>query len=124
MLGFGMAGFFTKFLVQPAAMIWPSTLINTALFSALHDHTKPDPRKVSGWKIGRYGLFLVSMTASFCWYWFPDFIFPALSYFTWICWIAPNNAVVNQVFGMKSGMGLVPVTFDCMFPSYRHNCRC
>lgn len=52
---------------------------------------------------------------SFVWYWFPDFIFPALGYFSWVCWIAPNNAVVNQVFGMKSGMGLLPFTFDCKY---------
>lgn len=112
MLGFGMAGFFTRFLVQPAAMIWPSTLINTALFSALHDHTKPDPRKVSGWKIGRYGLFLVSMTASFCWYWFPGYIAPFLSVFAWITWIKPNNVVINQLFGGWTGLSLLPMTFD------------
>lgn len=49
----------------------------------------------------------------FCWYWIPDFIFPALGYFTWICWTAPRNPVVNQLFGMKSGLGLIPITFDC-----------
>ncbi|KAM0572160.1 hypothetical protein ACHAP6_008810 [Verticillium nonalfalfae] len=41
-----------------------------------------------------------------------DFIFPALGYFTFVCWAAPNNAVVNQIFGMKSGLGILPVTFD------------
>ncbi|KAJ5762703.1 Sexual differentiation process protein isp4 [Penicillium manginii] len=112
MLGFGMAGFFTKFLVQPAAMIWPSTLINTALFSALHDHSKPDPRKVSGWKIGRYGLFLAAMTASFCWYWFPGYIAPFLSVFAWVTWIKPNNVVINQLFGGWTGLSLLPMTFD------------
>lgn len=112
MLGFGMAGFFTRFLVQPAAMIWPSTLINTALFSALHDHSKPDPRKVSGWKIGRYGLFLAAMTGSFCWYWFPGYIAPFLSVFAWVTWIKPNNVVINQLFGGWTGLSLLPMTFD------------
>lgn len=112
MLGFGMAGFFTRFLVQPAAMIWPSTLINTALFSALHDHSKPDPRKVSGWKIGRYHLFLVAMCGSFCWYWFPGYIAPFLSVFAWVTWIKPNNVVINQLFGGWTGLSLLPMTFD------------
>ncbi|KAJ5085087.1 Sexual differentiation process protein isp4 [Penicillium argentinense] len=112
MLGFGIAGFFTKFLVQPAAMIWPSTLINTALFSALHDHSKPDPRKVSGWKIGRYHLFLLTMTASFCWYWFPGYIAPFLSVFAWVTWIKPQNVVINQLFGGWTGLSLIPMTFD------------
>ncbi|KAJ5157886.1 Sexual differentiation process protein isp4 [Penicillium canariense] len=112
MLGFGLAGFFTKYLVSPAAMIWPSTLINTALFSALHDRTKPDPRKVSGWTIGRYRLFLYTMIGSFCWYWFPGYIAPFLSVFAWVTWIKPNNVIVNQLFGGWTGLSLIPMTFD------------
>ncbi|TQN64456.1 Glutathione transporter 1 [Colletotrichum shisoi] len=57
------------------------------------------------WTASRYRFFMLALIASICWYWFPDFIFPALGYFTWVCWIAPQNAVVNQVFGMKSGIG-------------------
>ncbi|EPS31607.1 Sexual differentiation process protein isp4 [Penicillium oxalicum] len=112
MLGFGLAGFFTKFLVQPAAMIWPSTLINTALFSALHDQTKPDPSKVNGWKIGRYRLFLYAMIGSFCWYWFPGYIAPFLSVFAWVTWIKPQSPVVNQLFGGWTGLSMLPMTFD------------
>ncbi|KAJ6039438.1 hypothetical protein N7444_008343 [Penicillium canescens] len=112
MLGFGMAGFFTKFLVQPAAMIWPSTLINTALFSALHDRSLPDPSKVAGWKIGRYRMFLYAMIGSFVWYWFPGFIAPFLSVFAWITWIKPNNVIINQLFGGATGLSLIPMTFD------------
>lgn len=112
MLGFGLAGFFTKFLVNPAAMIWPSTLINTALFSALHDHSRPDPRTVSGWTIGRYRLFLYTMVGSFCWYWFPGYIAPFLSVFAWVTWIKPQNVVINQLFGGWTGISLIPMTFD------------
>lgn len=112
MLGFGMAGFFTRFLVQPAAMIWPSTLINTSLFTALHDRTKPDPAKVSGWRIGKYKMFLYAMLGSFTWYWFPGFIAPFLSIFAWITWIKPQNVIVNQLFGGSSGLSLLPMTFD------------
>ncbi|OGE50970.1 hypothetical protein PENARI_c015G00600 [Penicillium arizonense] len=112
MLGFGMAGFFTKFLVQPAAMIWPSTLINTALFSALHDRSLPDPSKVAGWKIGRYRMFLYAMIGSFVWYWFPGFIAPFLSVFAWVTWIKPNNVIINQLFGGATGLSLLPMTFD------------
>lgn len=56
---------------------------------------------------------MITFSISFCWYWFPDFIFPALSYFTFLCWIFPKNRVVNQIFGMKSGLGVLPLTFDC-----------
>lgn len=65
------------------------------------------------WKMSRYAFFTMTFCISFCWYWFPDFIFPALSYFSFPCWIKPESEVVNQIFGMRSGMGLLPITFDC-----------
>ncbi|KAL4900777.1 hypothetical protein BDW74DRAFT_188029 [Aspergillus multicolor] len=112
MLGFGFAGFFHRFLVTPAAMIWPSTLINTALFTALHDRSKPDPAKVSGWTLGKYRMFLYCMIGSFLWYWFPGYIAPFLSVFAWVTWIKPQNVVINQLFGGWTGISLIPITFD------------
>lgn len=112
MLGFGMAGFFHRFLVTPAAMIWPSTLINSALFTALHDRSRPDPSKVSGWTIGKYRMFLYCLIGSFLWYWFPGYIAPFLSVFAWVTWIKPNNVVINQLFGGWTGLSLIPMTFD------------
>lgn len=112
MLGFGLAGFFTRFLVQPAAMIWPANLINTSLFTALHDRSRPDPSKTAGWTIGKYRLFLYTMIASFAWYFFPGYIAPFLSVFAWVTWIRPNNVVINQLFGGWTGLSLIPITFD------------
>ncbi|PLN83099.1 small oligopeptide transporter, OPT family [Aspergillus taichungensis] len=112
MLGFGFAGFFHRFLVTPAAMIWPSTLINTSLFTALHDRSKPDPRKVSGWTIGKYRMFLYCMLGSFFWYFFPGYIAPFLSVFAFVTWIKPQNPVINQVFGGWTGLSVLPITFD------------
>ena len=28
----------------------------------------------------------------------------ALSFFNWVCWIVPDNIVVNQLFGYSSGL--------------------
>ncbi|KAL8365637.1 hypothetical protein RB595_004449 [Gaeumannomyces hyphopodioides] len=114
-LGFGMAlaGIFRSLIIDPAGFVWPGVLSNTALNHALHSR-KSDKESVTGskWSMSRYRFFMIAFCASFCWYWFPDLIFPALGYFTFICWIVPDNMVVNQVFGMKSGMGLLPITFD------------
>ncbi|RKL44289.1 Sexual differentiation process protein isp4 [Fusarium proliferatum] len=108
LFGFALSGLTRSVVVEPKSLVWPGVLGNTALNAALHT-----PRKeVIVGKISRYHFFILAFVASFCWYWFPDFIFPALGYFTWICWIAPKNPVVNQVFGMKSGLGLLPFTFD------------
>lgn len=72
---------------------------NTSLFYALHDHRGSDPAKTNGWSIGRYRYFLYVFIGSFVWYWFPGWIAQFLSYFTFACWIAPQNPVVNQLFG-------------------------
>ena len=112
MIGYGLAGLFRKVLVWPSAMIWPTSLINTALFNGLHDHSKTDPAKTHGWRISRYRYFLFVFIGSFTWYWFPGFIAPFLSVFAFVCWIRPNNVVINQLFGGWTGVSLIPITFD------------
>ncbi|CAG9974990.1 unnamed protein product [Clonostachys byssicola] len=113
LFGFSIAGLARSIITDPKTLTWPGVLGNTALNAALHStHDKDDETTGSQWKASRYKFFFIAAAISFGWYWFPDFIFPALGYFTWVCWIAPKNAVVNQVFGMKSGIGLLPFTFD------------
>ncbi|KAF4448200.1 OPT family small oligopeptide transporter [Fusarium austroafricanum] len=110
--GYGLAGLARRFLVWPAAMIWPTDLVNCALFYTLHDHSGSDPTKTNGWKMGRYRWFLIVGAGGFAWYWFPGWIFKGLSYFTWVCWLAPHNVTVNKIFGGMTGYGLMPTSFD------------
>ena len=56
--------------------------------------------------------FLYIFIGSFCWYFAPGYLFGALSYFNWICWIVPDNVVINQLFGTASGLGMSILTFD------------
>ncbi|ETS84490.1 hypothetical protein PFICI_02515 [Pestalotiopsis fici W106-1] len=99
-------------------MIWPGVLSNVALLSSLHSRANAI---ADGWRITRIKFFMVVCAAAFVWYWFPGLIWTGLSYFTWICWIAPNNLAVNQVFGMVTGMGLFPLTFDWSMIAYNTN---
>jgi hypothetical protein len=39
-------------------------------------------------------------------------LFTALSMFSWVCWIWPKNVMVNQLFGVSSGLGMGILTFD------------
>lgn len=93
-------------------MIWPSILINTTILQSLHNHSPADASKTNGWKIGRYKFFLLAAGAYYCYAWFPSFIAPFLSFFCFVTWAAPNNVVVNQIFGGQSGIGILPITFD------------
>jgi hypothetical protein len=63
--GYGLAGLARRFLVWPAAMIWPGDLVNTTLFYILHDDKPLDPTKTDGWRIGRYRWFLYVMGGGF-----------------------------------------------------------
>ena len=40
------------------------------------------------------------------------YLFQALSVFSWLCWIFPNNVPINQMFGVSSGLGMSILTFD------------
>lgn len=107
LVGFSFAGFARRFVIWPAAMIWPGVLPYCTLLSTLH-HQKP----TEAGKMSRERFFMYSFAAAFCWYFFPGYIFTALSTFNWVCWIVPNNVVVNQLFGVSQGLGMGILTFD------------
>jgi len=118
LLGFGVAGLASPWLVEPAGIIWPGVLSNCALLSSLHSRANA---VANGWKISRLRFFMYAMAGAFVWYFFPGLIFVGLSYFTWVCWIVPNNLVANHLFGMVTGLGLSPITFDWSQVAYNTN---
>ncbi|GAV99171.1 oligopeptide transporter [Lentinula edodes] len=62
--------------------------------------------------ITRYRFFLYITLFNFIFFFLPGFLFTALSIFSFICWAVPENVVVNQLFGVYSGMGMSVVTAD------------
>lgn len=116
--GFGFAGLSSTWLVEPANIIWPQVLSNCAMLESLHSRAN---RIANGWKITRIRFFLYVFAGAFVWYWFPGLMFTALSYFTWLCWILPHNKIVNHLFGMQTGLGLSPITFDWSQVAYNTN---
>ena len=87
MMGLGLAGFGRRFLVWPASMVWPSNLVICTLLNTLHAGEETDRR--SG--ISRYRFFLYVTAGAFVWAFVPTFLFQALGYFSWICWMAPST---------------------------------
>lgn len=108
-LGYSFAGLARRFLVRPGGMIWPGTLMSAAMFTTLH---KEENTVANGWKITRWKFFFVVWLSAFLFYFLPGLLFPALSYFSVITWFWPKNVVVANLFGVASGLGLFPVTFD------------
>ncbi|KAJ2936791.1 hypothetical protein H1R20_g315, partial [Candolleomyces eurysporus] len=92
LIGFSVGGIARRFLVDPPSMIWPSNLVTCALFNTLHSQVYAG----AGTNIRAI------------WYFVPGYLFQALSVFNWVCWIAPNNIVLNQLFGFVEPL----VSFD------------
>ncbi|KAI5198829.1 OPT family small oligopeptide transporter [Aureobasidium subglaciale] len=111
-IGIAFAGVFRRFLVWPAALIWPANFSMTTLLYALHDKSKADPSKANGWQISQYRFFVYVALGSFVYYWIPGVIWQGLSVFSFVTWIRPNNATINQLFGGFTGLSLIPLTFD------------
>ena len=108
-LGYAFAGLTRRYLVRPPSMIWPGTLMSTAMFTTMH---KSENKVANGWRISRWRFFILVWSGAFCWYFLPGLLMPALSYFSVITWFAPRNVVVANLFGVASGLGLFPMTFD------------
>jgi len=107
-LGFSLGGLLRQFVVWPSSMIWPGALVNSALFNTLHKNFGKGDRG----HMTRERFFCIALACSFIWYWVPGYLFTALSVFNWVCWIAPNNVVVNALFGTNTGLGMGIFTFD------------
>lgn len=115
-VGFALGGLMRQFVVWPPSMIWPGALVNAALFNALHKTHDNTSRHIS-----RQRFFFIALACSFVWYWVPGYLFTGLSMFNWICWIAPNNVVLNTLFGTSTGLGMSILTFDWSMVSFLTN---
>ncbi|KAF6166720.1 hypothetical protein GIB67_005596 [Kingdonia uniflora] len=103
-LGYGWAGLMRKYVVEPAHMWWPSTLVQVSLFRALHEK---DEQRMS-----RAKFFLIALVCSFSWYIVPDYLFPTLTSISWVCWIFSKSVTAQQLGSGMKGLGLGAFTLD------------
>ncbi|CAE6193065.1 unnamed protein product [Arabidopsis arenosa] len=105
-LGYGWAGILRRYLVDPVDMWWPSNLAQVSLFRALHEKEN----KSKG--LTRMQFFLVALGASFLYYALPGYLFPILTFFSWVCWAWPNSITAQQVGSGYHGLGVGAFTLD------------
>ncbi|KAF8972447.1 small oligopeptide transporter [Flammula alnicola] len=110
LIGYSIGGIARRFLVAPPSMIWPINLVNCALFNTLHSQQYAGIGTRGG--LSRERFFVYWFLVSFFWYFFPGYLFQALSYFSWVTWIRPQNTTISQLFGYVHGMGMSVITFD------------
>ncbi|KAF8493699.1 OPT oligopeptide transporter protein-domain-containing protein [Russula emetica] len=110
LIGFSIAGIYKRFVVIPPSMIWPENLLTAVLFNALHGQKTLGTQACGG--ISRLRFFYYVFIGYIFYNFLPSYLFTALSSFSWVCWIAPNNAKVNQLFGVSHGLAMGLLTFD------------
>ena len=119
-------------------MVWPQNLVACTLLNTLHAKDEDDGIGMYGGVPGngtkgmtRFKFFLITMSGSFLFFFLPGefhivtclidwkliyvcigYLFQALSVFSYVCWAAPSNIPVNQLFGVRWGMGMGVLTFD------------
>ena len=116
-LGLCLSGLLRQFVVWPSSMIWPGALANCAAFNTLHKNYGKHKEN----QMIRERILWIAVVGSFIWYWVPSYLFTGLSMFNWVCWIAPNNVIINTLFGTNTGLGMNFLTFDWGIISYFSN---
>jgi OPT family small oligopeptide transporter len=111
-IGYGLAGLTRRFLVYPSRAIWPYSLATIALNRAFHSGTNAP---ANGWTVSRMRWFTYCFVAMFVYFWFPNYLVAAMSYFNWTTWIAPDNVHLAAITGTYGGLGLNP------FPTWDWN---
>ncbi|CAF0901657.1 unnamed protein product [Adineta ricciae] len=111
-LGFGFVGILRRYLIWPASVVWPRTLIQCALFRAMHETNSADETlNTSQLRTSRFRFFYLALLFQTLWYWIPGFICPVLSYFSLFCMIFPHNVIISQITG-ANGLGLGTLALD------------
>ncbi|EXC01177.1 Oligopeptide transporter 2 [Morus notabilis] len=103
-LGYGWAGILRKYVVDPAQMWWPSSLVQVSLFRALHEKDND--------RMSRGKFFLIALVCSFSWYVVPGYLFPTLSTISWVCWLYPKSVTAQQIGSGMRGLGIGSLSLD------------
>jgi OPT family oligopeptide transporter len=106
-LGYAMAALARQFLLYDPIYVWPYSLMQTAVFETLHKSAR-DSSLAKKQKL----LFFSTFIFIILWQFLPEFVFPMLSSLSFLCWVAPRNAVANFIGAGIGGMGFLNLSLD------------
>ncbi|KAJ1547483.1 hypothetical protein HK405_005724, partial [Cladochytrium tenue] len=120
--GYGLAGLCRRFLVRPAAMLWPSNLSTIALLNSLHSITPAIRKSLADMRkyreeittyTSRFRFFWLALLCTFAWQWVPGYFAPVTSAISILCYLAPlsSRPDVMRVLGSGTyGQGMLSIT--------------
>lgn len=103
----GTAALLYKFLVEPAAMIWPIQLLQVTLFNVLHER-----KRAFSMSLSRRQLFYIIAGCIAVWQILPTFIAPVLGSIAIVCYLKPSSTMANVLGRSTSGAGFLNLSFD------------
>lgn len=121
--GYGLAGLCRRYLVRPAAMLWPGNLSTIAMLNSLHGNDGADDPSL---KTSRFTFFWASTAIMALYQFLPSFLAPVLTAVSLLCYFAPklsNDSSVPSSYTAKvmrglgsaqpgGGIGFLSLTFD------------
>ncbi|KAI9357671.1 OPT oligopeptide transporter protein-domain-containing protein [Zopfochytrium polystomum] len=122
--GYGLAGLCRRYLVRPAAMLWPGNLSTIALLNSLHDTGSSN--EGGSLKLSRFSFFWIVTGVAFVWEFLPLFLMPVLVSIAFLCYVSPSlpstsaekpsyTAKVLRGLGSaqpNGGLGFLAFSFD------------
>ncbi|KAJ8772907.1 hypothetical protein K2173_028084 [Erythroxylum novogranatense] len=108
-LGYGWSGLLRKYVVEPADMWWPSTLVQVSLFRTMHE-TEDNGKEEH--EISREKFFMIALLCSFLWYMVPGYFFQTLQSMAVLCWVFPKSVTAQQLGSGLKGLGIGTFTLD------------
>jgi hypothetical protein len=96
-----------RYLVRPAAIIWPGNLASIALINSFHVKNEGDRYTTS-----RIKYFLIAALICTCYQFFPSFIFQILGSVSLLCYFAPKTPFWLMMGSGKRGLGFLSFSFD------------
>ncbi|KAI5007981.1 hypothetical protein ZWY2020_009029 [Hordeum vulgare] len=100
-LGYGWAGQMRKYVVEPAHMWWPVSLVQVCLMryvQAADDAGQVLPNRA------HLQLRVVHTV--------PGYVFPTLTAVSWVCWVFPKSITMQQIESGLNGLGIGAFTLD------------
>ncbi|KAJ3028989.1 UNVERIFIED_CONTAM: hypothetical protein HDU68_000429 [Siphonaria sp. JEL0065] len=115
--GYGFAGLVRRFLVRPAAMLWPSNFATIAMLNSLHDSSDSS---MGRYPMSRFEFFWLATSAMFFFTFLPQYVAPMLGALSVICWFVastPKSETKTILLALGSaapgaGVGLLSFSLD------------
>ncbi|KAI9343612.1 OPT oligopeptide transporter protein-domain-containing protein [Obelidium mucronatum] len=114
--GYSFAGLCRRYLVRPAAMMWPSNLATVAMLHSLHSEKKDT--SFERYPMSRYKFFWLVTTAMAFWQFLPSLVAPMLTAFSVLCFFSDRSGstkspqLLHVLGSARSGVGFLSFTLD------------